>query len=501
MREHLVAYFEEHHKLVEASALRLILTTPQPLDLSRQLIDLAGPDTPFVTIQMVERLLHAPSRLAVSSAQASAPGERSTPRVPTIPAELYRLVQEGFVSPSQGLSPREAYDALFAARFRALARHLKGRPELSGARPIAEVRKTDGRTSVIAMVRDVRQTAEKHHLIVQVEDDTGALEVLVPRDSAPAQLTFLPDEMVGLVLSLPKEHDRIPKAISVHRPDVPASRPTGRATRPSRVLFLSDLHVGSRSFLAEPWAALIDFLNGRSVRPELAKEIAHVVIAGDLVDGIGIYPNQERDLAIGDVLEQYEELARRLRELPSHLNIVVHPGNHDAVCPAEPQPALPEEFRTKLPSNVHSVANPSTFALDGVVVESYHGRSFDDLIPALPGASYARPTEVMKRMLAMRHLAPMYGGRTPLTPSSRDGLVIDPAPDILVTGHAHTFGVDQYRGILLLNASTWQAETEYQRMRNITPVPARAAVVDLRDLSVQSFDFTVGEGRPHGGAA
>ena len=34
----------------------------------------------------------------------------------------------------------------------------------------------------------------------------------------------------------------------------------------------------------------------------------------------------------------------------------------------------------------------------------------------------------------MRHLAPIYGGRTPLAPLPRDGLVIDPAPDILVTG-------------------------------------------------------------------
>jgi DNA polymerase II small subunit len=501
MREELVAYFGEHQKLVEADALRLILTTSQPLEFSRRLIESTGPDNHFVTVQMVERLIFDPARRAPSSTATTRPPDRTAARVPPMPAELYRLIQEGFVPPSPGLTPREAYDALFASRFRALARPLRSRPELSGSRPIAEVRKSDGRTSVIAMVREVRQTPEKHHLILQVEDETGVLEVLVPRDSPPAQVTFLPDEMIGLALSLPKERDRIPRATAVFRPDVPASRPSGRAARPSRVLFLSDLHVGSRSFMAEPWAALVAFLNGKSVLPEVAREIAHVVIAGDLVDGIGIYPNQERDLAIGDVLEQYEELARRLRELPSHLNIVVHPGNHDAVCPAEPQPALPEEFRARLPSNVHSLANPSTFALDGVVIESYHGRSFDDLIPAIPGASYSRPTEVMKRMLTMRHLAPMYGGRTPLTPSGRDGLVIDPAPDILVTGHAHTFGIDQYRGILLLNASTWQAETEYQRMRNITPVPARAAVVDLRDLAVQSLDFTVGEGRAGGAAA
>jgi DNA polymerase II small subunit len=71
--------------------------------------------------------------------------------------------------------------------------------------------------------------------------------------------------------------------------------------------------------------------------------------------------------------------------------------------------------------------------------------------------------------------------------------VIDPVPDIFVTGHAHTFGADRYKGILLLNASTWQAETGYQRMRNISPVPARAALVQLTDLSLQTLDFSEGK--------
>ncbi len=369
---------------------------------------------------------------------------------------------------------------------------MRQRPELKGARPIRELAKAEGRSAVIGMIRDVRSTPEKHHLILSVEDDSGAIEVLVPRDSEAARTPFIVDEVVGLVLHLGRERDRLPRVLSAHRPDLPVQPPSRRATSVRRALFLSDLHIGSKSFLAAEWNALAEFLHGRGPHPELAAEIHHVVIAGDLVDGIGIYPNQERDLAIGDVFEQYAELGRRLRELPPRLTLVMVPGNHDAVCPAEPQPALPEEIRSALPPGVHSVSNPSTFALDGVVIEAYHGRSFDDLIPAIPGASYARPTDVMKRMLAMRHLAPIYGGRTPLAPLPRDGLVIDPAPDILVTGHAHTYGVDQYRGVLLLNASTWQAETDYQKMRNISPVPAHAAVVNLADLGVTTLDFTGG---------
>jgi DNA polymerase II small subunit len=481
MRDHLVAYFAENQKIVEADALKLLLESPQPLLLSRRVIEASGPTSPFVTLEVVQRVLAAASR---STAVAA-------PAPETVHPEFELLVQ-GF-EPATGAPPGEAFPALFRSRFTALQRMLRGRPELGNLRPIAELRRAEGTVALVAMVREVRETRERHHLLLRVEDATGALEVLVPRDTPAARTTFLPDEVVGLRLQLPRERGRLPRVESVSRPDVPTQRTVVRPDRPRRVLFLSDLHIGSRSFLAGPWDGLMGFLRGRGPRAELAHEIAYVVIAGDLVDGIGIYPNQERDLAIPDIVEQYRELGRRLSEIPDRLQVIVLPGNHDAVCPAEPQPALPAELAELLPRNVRSVGNPSTFALEGVVVEAYHGRSFDDLIPALPGASYARPTEVMRRMLQMRHLAPIYGGRTPIAPLPRDGLVVDPAPDILVTGHAHTFGVDRYRGVLLLNASTWQSETEYQRMRNISPVPAQGALTDLRDLTLDRLDFSTGE--------
>jgi DNA polymerase II small subunit len=490
LREHLVAYFEEHHKLIEAGALQLLLSDRQPLALSRELLARAGEASPFVTREMVEAAL----------ARRQTPAPRSEPPTAGLVANAsahrvsvpFELLSEGFTGPPVASQPIAAYEALFQSRFRAIARMLRGRPELPNLRPIRELRASEGPSSVIGMVREVRETAQRHHLILVVDDETGSLEALVPKDSPGSRVTFLPDEVVGLTLTFAREPGRIPRVSHVERPDVPSTRPIGRSTASRRAMFLSDLHVGSKSFLTEDWAYLVEFLRGRGPHPDLAASIDHVVIAGDLVDGIGVYPRQERDLAIPDVVEQYAELGRRLSELPDRLTVVAIPGNHDAVSPAEPQPALPANLASLLPPNVRAIANPSTFALSGVVVEAYHGRSFDDLIPAIPGASYARPTEVMRRMLQMRHLAPIYGDRTPLAPLPRDGLVIDPAPDILVTGHAHTYGVDRYRGVLLLNASTWQSETEYQRMRNISPVPARVAVVDLATLALATLDFSAG---------
>jgi DNA polymerase II small subunit len=494
LRGHLVAYFEEQHKLVEAGALQLLLSASQPLIFSRELVERAGPSSPFVTREMVEAMLEErrPARPAgPSDLSVHAPAGAKL-----LPAARFQLVREGFIGPPVATQPLAAYQALFQSRFRTLARLLRGRPQLGNLRAVRDLRSSDGEAAVIGMVRGVRETPQRHHLILTLDDETGAIELLVPKDSPGARVTFLPDEVIGVRVQFARDANRIPRVEAVERPDVPHSRPMGRSTTARRVLFLSDLHIGSRSFLTESWGGLVAFLREKGPHPELAASIDHVVVAGDLVDGIGIYPRQERDLAIPDVVEQYVELGRRLAEFPSRLNIVVVPGNHDAVCPAEPQPALPANLAACLPANVRALANPSTFALDGVVVEAYHGRSFDDLIPALPGASYAKPTDVMKRMLQSRHLAPIYGDRTPLAPLPYDGLVIDPAPDILVTGHVHTYGVDRYHNTLLLNASTWQSETEYQRMRNVSPVPAKAAVVDLQSLALVTLDFVRGSTAP-----
>ena len=494
LRQHLVAYFEEHRKLVEAGALRLLLDSAQPLVTSREVIARAGGGSGFVTEAMVASVLDAP--------RGAGPGLRTPASAGTaVGADGFRPIVEGFGPTPAGAAPIEAYATLFLSRYRSLARLLRGRPSLPDLRPIRELRPGERGGSVIGMVREIRETSRRHHVIVTVDDETGSVDALVPRDSPGARAPFLPDEVVGLRLLYGRDPTKIPIAVGVERPDVPAERPRTRSSRGARVLCLSDLHVGSRSFLAESWARLVAFLHERGPRPDLARSIEYVVIAGDLVDGIGIYPRQEKDLAILDIVEQYVELGRRLAELPGRLTIVAVPGNHDAVCPAEPQPPLPAALAECLPGNVHLLANPSTFALDGVVVAAYHGRGFDDLIPALPGASYARPTEVMRRMLQMRHLGPIYGDRTPLAPLARDGLVLDPAPDLLVTGHLHTFGAERYRGTLMLNASTWQAETEYQRMRNIVPVPCRAAVVDLATLGLATFDFSTDAAAAAGPAA
>jgi DNA polymerase II small subunit len=85
----------------------------------------------------------------------------------------------------------------------------------------------------------------------------------------------------------------------------------------------------------------------------------------------------------------------------------------------------------------------------------------------------------MKEMLERRHVAPIYGMKTALAPERRDYLVVDRRPDIFITGHVHGANTEEYKGIRLIAASTWQDQTEFQRMHNFNPKPGYMPIVHL----------------------
>jgi len=93
------------------------------------------------------------------------------------------------------------------------------------------------------MVRDIRETPQRHHLILTVDDDTGSLEVLVPKGSPGARLTVLPDEVLGLRLEFGKDPRRLPRVAAIERPDirpsVPSDGPAGPPGRSSSPTFTS----------------------------------------------------------------------------------------------------------------------------------------------------------------------------------------------------------------------------------------------------------------------
>jgi len=483
-----------HERLLDALAKRGALADPAAAEyLARSPDPVEALERVFAKLENMPLVLTMDDILRVQGAFRPSAGIR-TDKTPTLSAaiavvalpppklrtvESARDVSEDFsvVRDITGRSTCEGtlgdFSRYFANRLEAIGKLLRVRRELVGATDIARARRLTREVRFIGMVADVR-TSRKGDRILEVEDATDTVPVFIAQGTDLFRDPVLPDEVIG-VLGRPTEKGLV-IAEQIIRPDVPNGRAFPATKEAVSVAFVSDIHVGSRTFLGEKWGAFTRWMNSDDA---VVKSIKYLVCVGDVVDGIGVYPRQEEELVIDDVYAQYEELARLLAAMPDHVNVIVLPGNHDAVRPAEPQPALPQNVQKLFDSNTKFVGNPCTFTLHGVRILAYHGRSMDDFVYSLPGMSYARPIDTMREMLRRRHLAPVYGGKTPIAPEAEDHLVIDEVPDVFVAGHVHAVGMDEYKGVKMINASAWQSQTVYQKMHNIEPTPGRVPIVNL----------------------
>lgn len=366
----------------------------------------------------------------------------------------------------------------FQSRYEKLAKILQRRPELKTFQKVSEIEENQSSLSLILMVREIRTTKNGHKLI-EFEDDTGSIPILFSNKNEElfkAAEKLVKDEVVGVLAD--KNGDL---AIGNQIIDPGVTR-IQEKEMDFGIVFLSDVHIGSLTFLEDAFNKFIDWINcdfGNEQQREIASDVKYLVIGGDIVDGIGVYPNQDKELAIKDITEQYTEAAKFLGRIRSDVKIIIAPGNHDASRVAEPQPAVPEEYANALYEldNVEFISNPGVVSLDGINVLIYHGRSFDDLVMAVKEFTHERNDLLMEELLKKRHLAPIYGERTPLASELEDYLVIDEVPDVFHTGHVHINTYRKFNGIHLINSGTFQTQTEFQKIYNIEPTPAEVPVL------------------------
>jgi len=235
-----------------------------------------------------------------------------------------------------------------------------------------------------------------------------------------------------------------------------------------------------------------DFVSWLSSPDPIAKKIRFVLVCGDVVDGVGIFPNQDKELLLVNIEQQMVKAAQLLDKIPKHIKVFIIPGNHDPGRRALPQPAIPEKHNMDLwnRENFFMLGNPSVVSLNGVKVLMFHGQSLDDVVGTTPGLSYSQPAKAMRVLLKARHLSPIYGKRTPIAPELEDMMVINEIPDIFHSGHIHVVDLDMYRGVLIVNSGAWQTQTPYQTSIGITPTPGIAVIINLATLKVFRKDFT-----------
>ncbi|MFO8016640.1 MAG: DNA-directed DNA polymerase II small subunit [Candidatus Woesearchaeota archaeon] len=393
----------------------------------------------------------------------------------------------------------------FNMRYSAIKGILENRQELQQAVSINRVQgmKEKGSVALIGLVTE-KSLTKNNNYIVTLEDPTGTIKVLINKNKPETYelaRELVLDEVVGIAGA---NGDNIVFANSLILPDIPLHKEMKRSPEEEYAIFLSDMHVGSNNFLPDNFNKFLDWINqksGNDAQKEMASKVKYILIMGDLVDGVGIYPSQNEELEIMDIYEQYNECAKLLERIPPRIQIVICPGNHDAMRLSEPQPPLYKDFAKalwELP-NVTLVSNPSmvnigaTDDFPGFDILMYHGYSFDYFVANVDsireGGGYNRADLIMKFLLQRRHLAPSHSATLYMPDINKDPLVIDKIPDFFATGHIHKAAAANYRNITMICGSCWQSKTSFQEKVGHEPEPARVPMVNLQTRQMKMLKF------------
>ncbi|MEK6917496.1 MAG: metallophosphoesterase [Nanoarchaeota archaeon] len=382
----------------------------------------------------------------------------------------------------------------FKGRFSEMRGFLQSNPILENLVSIDKISGVRHGISIIGMVYEKRVT-KNQNIILDIEDSTGTIKVLINKDKAEllkkAEEIAL-DSVIGFKCSGGREmlfvNDIIfPEAMLLEKRKSPVEE---------YALFVSDVHYGSKNFMKENFLRFIDYLNSDDL--EVSK-IKYVFIIGDLVAGVGVYPNQEKDLVVVDLEDQYTGIAELLGKIRKDIILIISTGDHEGVRIMEPQPLYDEKHAWALHQmdNVILTENPALVSVgtkkdfSGIKVLSYHGHSYPFYANSVPRLMKMKamnyPEKIMEYLLKHRHLAPTHGS-TQYFPT-KDVHIIREIPDIFVSGHTHKSGVTYFNNVLVISCSCWETLTSYQEKVGNMPDHCKVPLVNLKTRAVKILDF------------
>jgi DNA polymerase II small subunit len=413
----------------------------------------------------------------------------------------YKILKD----PTGKLYTNGAYEDFYdmtTDKYNTLKTLMKKRPEVLSAVDIKRINRltNSAEVSTMGLIKSIRRTKNDNFLLV-LEDLTGELNVLINKDienknDLKTIERTVCDQMIYIEGNYNPSDQGKQGIVFVNnftKIDIPTDFKPNTSLDPVSIALISDTHIGSREFEESLFRRFIEFLNGnvgnKSIR-SIAERIKYLIINGDLVDGIGVYPNQFDDLLIPDIYQQYAKSMEFLSDIPEYIKIFYVSGNHEPVRNAIPRPAVPKQYCQEfIDIDVQCIGNPSLINTHGVNTLIYHGEGMHDLNMLIPDLDINKPVEAMKEFLVSRHLAPVFGEKTQLAPVSKDWLIIDSIPDIFHTGHVHINGYGKYRNVSLINSGCFQAQTDFMRSFGIVPTIGIVPIVELDTLKPQILDF------------
>ncbi|MFA5357799.1 MAG: metallophosphoesterase [archaeon] len=383
---------------------------------------------------------------------------------------------------------------MFRSKYELLSTMLKERHNLSPV-PLKSLEKVEknAKVDVIGMVNK-KWVTKNGHLAFEIEDlETRCIALIMEKEK---ELTakgehVLEDNVVGIKGA--KVGNEFIIINEIYWPDLPMA---GSKLINEEVYIggISDLHVGSPLFYEDKFKKLLEMLNGKGItgkKLEQVGKIQYLMVPGDNVAGIGVYPGQLDELLIKDLYEQYARFEDLLLEIPEYIQVFICPGQHDAVRRAEPQPGISKEFVPRLSKlrNFHFISSPSWVEIEGLKNLVYHGASIHDLISSVSFLEMSKPQDGMVELLKKRDLMPHYGGKNPYVPEKKDYMAIKEVPDLVWIGDMHTNGYATYRGTTVLNSGCWEGKTSFQEKIGHKPTPCVFPIINLQNRKIFETHF------------
>lgn len=84
----------------------------------------------------------------------------------------------------------------------------------------------------------------------------------------------------------------------------------------------------------------------------------------------------------------------------------------------------------------------------------------------------------------------MHSGNVYVPSEKEDMLIINPTPDIMVTGDMHRTEVDTYNNVLIICCSCWQSITPFEEKVGNQPDPCKVPFLNLKTRELKILDFS-----------
>ncbi len=490
-KKEILKYVNEKKAFIDEKAIGLL---KERTDFKEMVDNLLSENVVFITNELVEKKILVSRLGKEDQAEVVVNNTVFKPIAKEYGGKIRTIPKREVTGQSKSEGKAKDFLDYFRRKFELLSRILKRRQNFT-PRPIKTLRSTPkGKpVDVIGMVYK-KWVTKNGHIGLQFEDLDGHCIALIMKNDK-----HLIDQaervMVDGVIAIKavKWNENMLIVKEIFWPDIGIRQPK-RIDTEFAIASTSDFHMGSKLFLEKPCNSFINWINGRGVsekEKQKVGKIKYLIITGDNVDGIGIYPNQLNELAIKDIHKQYEAFTNIITQIPEYIEIVICPGQHDAVRWADPQPAVPKEFMPELYSreNIHFVGSPGWLEIEGLKIMMYHGGALHDLIGSVGFLSSEHPEEAMIEVLKKRDIMSTYGMKQPYVPEREDYMVIQDEPDMIYIGDMHHNAYGNYRGTTIINSGTWQARTDYQVKLGHVPTPGIVPIYNMKTGKINENYF------------